>query len=433
MAETAVVQPVRSRRVTLLVGLVVVGLATVAITDWISGLERSPGWSGPAFGLITAGLVAAVMVLTRSWRDRSTWVAALGLALIAAGSGIARPRTEILTGDVGSETGSGEVIGRLDTWWVLVGVGLVLAAGAFIWALQSSKAAPRRTLATGSLLAVGVGFAIVAVVMRDLVVGQWISGRPLRGRHRRAAPARHHGDHASAGDLWRDAAADEAEAVVAFTCLAERLTRAGGPVPLIDRCHEAAREEQRHAASCERLASRLGSSASVEHASASAGRPSCAVRPVDERRTNRTSEILRLATESFVDGVVGEGFAARRLEAGSATVSGRDGLGMRSMAREERNHAALGADIVEWALEQHPLLVRGALRSAARRLPVRTETPAPVRAFPPEDLRRVGMVDAPTADELWAEQRTAALRWLDEMLASQGSERLPHRDSAFVQ
>jgi hypothetical protein len=125
--------------------------------------------------------------------------------------------------------------------------------------------------------------------------------------------------------------------------------------------------------------------------------------------------VLRLAQESFVDGVVGEGFAARRLEAGSTTVVDGHGPLLRSMAVEEHAHAALGADIVAWARQRHPNLVRGALLRAARQLPVRTEVPPNHRGFTSAELRRVGMVDEHTANELWREQRRAALVWLDDL------------------
>lgn len=418
MAETTVVQPVGSRRAAALLGLLAVGVAAVALAAWISGLDHSPGWSGPVFALITACMVAAVMALKRSWRDPQTWVAAIGLVLIAVGSGIGRPREETWT-HMAPATGfdRGDVIERLDTWWVLVAIGLLLSVVATVGALRSSGARSSGLFATASLLGVGVGYTVVALTMRDLVVGSWISGRPLRNGRRQAGATRDAVDCLDPGDLWRVAAADEAEAAAAFSNLADRLTRVGAPASLVSRCHEAAREERRHTATCLHLADHLGSPPPAERpAPSSSQTPTPTTRGA--RNGSRRTEILRLATESFVDGVVGEGFAARRLEAGSKTVAGGHGPRLRLMALEERSHAALGADIVRWALQQQPRLVHGALRRVALRLPTCTEVPAAHRVFTPAELRRVGLVDPRAAEELWGQQRAAGLCWLDDTLAS---------------
>lgn len=416
MAETTAVRPARANRAAALIGLLLVGVAVVALIELTSASGRSPQWGGALFAVLTACLATAVMAIARSWRDRPTLAALLGLVLIALGSGIGRPRDQLWTGEVGSPTGAGQVIDRLDTWWVLIGAGMAVTVGALAWALRTSDRRSAQVLASGALLGVGAGYLLVTLVMRDVITRVWISGRPLRGRRREAGAGRWPVGHLSAGDLWRGAAADEAEAVAAFASLAERLTGVGAPGSLIDRCREAALEERRHVSACMQLASDLGLCASPRPSVPGIGGRSGT--GGGDHRASRTTEVLRLATESFVDGVVGEGFAARRLEAGSTTVASGRGALMRSMAREERRHAALGADIVEWALRQHPLLVRGALRCAARRLPAEVEAPAPHRALRPDELRRAGMVDAHEAVELWCQQRTAALRWLEDVLAS---------------
>lgn len=419
MAETTAVQTVGSRRATVLLGLLVVGVAAVALTAWISGLERSPGWSGPVYVVVTACLIAAIMALTRSWRDRPAWVAAVGLALVAVGSGIGRPREEITTHVApGTEFDRGDVIGRLDTWWVLVVIGLLLCGVAAVWALRISGARSSGTLAAASLLAVGLGYTVVAIAMRDLVVGMWVSGRPLRGTPCRTGPPRRVAGRDHPADLWQDAAEDEAEAVAAFSSVAARLTGVGAPASLVRRCHEAALEEGRHAAACLVVAGRLGSRPPADQIAPGTHRAPKSTAS-DARRGGRTVEILRLATESFVDGVVGEGFAGRRLQEGSRTVGEGQGPRLRSMALEELRHAALAADIVTWALQEHPTLVRGALRRAVGRLPAHTEVPASHRVFSPDQLQRVGMVDGEAADELWRQGRAAALHWLDDMLAAQ--------------
>ena len=55
-----------------------------------------------------------------------------------------------------------------------------------------------------------------------------------------------------------------------------------------------------------------------------------------------------------MDGVLGEGFASARLDAGAATSTGSPAAALRRMGLEERGHAELGSDIVRWCLGEHP-------------------------------------------------------------------------------
>lgn len=411
MTEESTVQTVESRRAIILLGVPALGIVAVAVAVGI--LDRSPTWDGPVFALVTACVIAGVPAFTRTWRDRATQVAAVGLLLVAGGSGIGRPpvlRTHSTTPDQGT------VIGRLDTWWVVVAIGLaLLVLAAAVGVLRSSRRPTSGLLAVSSLLTVGVGYAVAAVAMPERVVTLWISGRPLRDPRRRSRRPRNVARCNDPADLWHDAAEDEAEAVAAFGVLAGRLAGVGAPESLVRRCREAALEERRHAAVCTFLAGRLGSGPGTRQSPTRSPRI-----PKPEtgaaRHGGRTFEILRLATESFVDGIVGEGFAARRLEAGSTTLDDDQGSRLRSMALEERRHAALGADIVAWALHEHPALVRGALWRCANRLPLHTEIPDCHRTFSPAELASVGMVDQTAAEELWRQERTTALARLEGLL-----------------
>jgi len=295
-----------------------------------------------------------------------------------------------------------------------------------IWSIFANRTGDmRRSFASGSLLAVSLGWVTVSLLMREAVVTTWIAGRPIR--RGRAGPARTAitGTDISVGKLWLHAAADEAAAVTAFFDLAVRLDRVGAPEALIKRSRAAATEEERHVRVCERIAVSLelhpapGGEVSLPHPIAPAPEVVCGRHPA-RRPFGRSAELVRLAVESFLDGVVGEGFAAQRLFAGSETMADHHNRGLlRSIAREEKQHAALGEDIVAWAFNEHPLLVGAALSAAARRLPDGMELPAAYREFCGSELRNAGLVDAIRARKLWSLQRTAAVDWLGQLL--QGS------------
>ena len=104
---------------------------------------------------------------------------------------------------------------------------------------------------------------------------------------------------------------------------------------------------------------------------------------------------------------------AGRLERGAATAPDLAPT-LRAIARDERAHAALGADVVRWCAGQRPRLVPAAVRAAARRVPARTTLPAVYAGTAPADLRAAGLVDAVGAAEVWAAERAAAAALLGE-------------------
>jgi len=403
-------------RVGLRVGLGVTSLFAFAFTGWVAGFDSVPLWVRGTFTLVAVIAFAAILLLTRFWSDRRALLGALGFALVAIGSGFGRPRIERYTG-----TGSGDVIGRLDAWLPLVVVGLALPFAALIWALATTKN-HRSTVwsAPGALFAASLGYIAVGFLVRDLVTGSWIAGRPIRRGPSTPKRQTHTNDGVTTGHLWSESAIDEAAAVIAFSDLAERLERVDAPTDLVRRCRLAAREEKRHVQVCERIAAGLGGDSSTDHESPSPD-PDGAFRYPSRRPFGRSGEVARLALESFIDGVVGEGFAARRLRAGSETASGTRRAMISSIAVDEERHAVLGADITRWAHHEYPTLVGAALESASRRIPASIELPETHRRFGEPELREAGLVDADRACVLWSRQRADALRWLDQVLSPHGS------------
>ncbi len=399
-------------RVGLRVGIGVSAFFLFAITGWAARLDSAPLWVGGTFTLVAVLSFAAILLLTRFWSDRRALLGAVGFALVAIGSGFGRPRIELYTG-----TGGGDVIGRLDTWVPFIAVGLAVSFAALIWALATAQD-NRSTilLAPGSLLSASLGYIATSFLLRDLVIGSWIAGRPIRRGPSTPRCRTHTNNGATTGHLWYDSAIDEAAAVTAFSDLAERLKRVGAPSDLVRRCRLAAREEERHVKVCERIAAGLGGDLPTHHESPSPV-PQGAFPHPSPRPFGRSGEVARLALESFIDGVVGEGFAAQRLRAGSETTSRAHRAMISSIAVDEEHHAVLGADITRWACREYPTLVGAALRSAARRLPDSTELPESHRKFGKAELRKVGLVDADRACVLWSRQRADALHWLDQLLS----------------
>ena len=168
-----------------------------------------------------------------------------------------------------------------------------------------------------------------------------VEGRPLRdGNTRLRAPvaAVIHGDPAAA-TRWIEEGQDEHASIYAFLQLAGELSALGAPKAMVGRVINAAREEAVHAAMCFSLASEAGG-----------GPVAVGSLPIPQRSlVHRKSALARLAVESLVDGVVGEGDAAKRaLQVASDSRNARVVAAKERIAREEQGHAALSGDILAW-------------------------------------------------------------------------------------
>ncbi len=392
-------------------GAVGIGVAAVvAFRHWHlrDAAEGAAGSGAIAVGVAVAGVVL-LLVLGGAVRQPGPWLAAAGALVVLAGSGVLR-WSESLGPAV---NGSGELLADAPVAWPLVAAGLVLVAVAAVLVVRRGDG-PRPLAAVGGLATLALGLVLVAATMGPVVVGGYAEGRPRRRRGRLVpTPAPPGG---STGALWAAAAEDEAAAVEAFRTLAHRLDRVGAPAALVARCEAAAADEVRHARRCRALSGADGPSAAPR-------RPTSA----PDRRAGRTTEVVRLAVESFVDGMVGEGAAAGRLERGAATAvatAPERARTLATIARDERAHAALGADVVAWCVARRPVLVPAALHAVARRVPERTALPAAHAAVPAADLRAAGLVDEAGAAAVWAAERERAVADLDAVLA-QGRGRGP--------
>jgi hypothetical protein len=167
--------------------------------------------------------------------------------------------------------------------------------------------------------------------------GSWSAGgRPLRDEcgeallpeviesRRRAHDAR-----------WLREARLEHASIESFLWLADDLDAYGAPPSLVARAERAAMEERRHAEIC---LARAGHGARLRSR-------------LHPRRRRPRPTLAQLAHEAWIDGVLGEGSAARQLaREGRAK---KDPL-LLSIAEEEATHAELSADVLRWIEAARP-------------------------------------------------------------------------------
>jgi hypothetical protein len=151
----------------------------------------------------------------------------------------------------------------------------------------------------------------------------------------------------------RDAQLEHAS-VPAFLQLAAELSQVDAPRALIARSLEAARDEVRHAALCMRLAERH-----LEACAAPALPPLVKRAPLAPQ-----ANLVRLAVESWLDGCVAEGRAAKHAARAAAGARDDEARGVLSViARDEQRHAELGWAILQWAIARGGEEVREAVRA----------------------------------------------------------------------
>ncbi len=184
-----------------------------------------------------------------------------------------------------------------------------------------------------------------------------VDGRPLRTDegvlHFDAGVSENARDERElAARRWQDAAQHECESIPAFMRLAEELLFHGAPDELVARALDAAEDEIRHAALSAVLARALNPAALAPRM------------PLPAPRVYLSGErgLRRLAVESVIDGLFGEGMAAERARLGAEQASDpRFARAQRRIHADESRHAALGGDIAHWAAHQGGDAVRDAL------------------------------------------------------------------------
>ncbi len=217
------------------------------------------------------------------------------------------------------------------------------------------------------------------------LVGKLGSGRPIRvdggilvapilGDVRRPAPR----DRlARAAARWCEAAQYEHASVTSFTRAAAELAELGAPAELVDRHHDAARDEARHATSALAIASVLGGAALRFGAQP----------PIDQA----PRALRAVALEALIDGCWGEAAAAVIARVGASRAEPAIADALETVADEETRHAELAWATVRWAIDRAPGLVDALLEAAAEHQALRV---AAARAAEPGEggLGRWGLL-----------------------------------------
>ena len=164
--------------------------------------------------------------------------------------------------------------------------------------------------------------------------GSWGEVCVIPGRPRRDADGRRMDRDCVPG--WAKEAQEEAESVLAFLDLAQALLERDAAPELVDAAIDAAEDEIRHALLC---AAEAGTVPSL---------PAFAPRALLRGR----EALDRIATESFHDGWINEGLAARDALERSRVATGSAQRALTIIARDEARHARLGRAVTAWAVER---------------------------------------------------------------------------------
>jgi len=162
--------------------------------------------------------------------------------------------------------------------------------------------------------------------------------------------------HEPAAAAWLRDAQSEYASVPAFLELAAQLDGVGSPAALIARTLTAAAQEVVHTGLCTALAQRHGQrdvELDLPNAAPRAPLPGL-------------GGLMRLATESWLDGCLNEGAAAAlAAEAARTAHAGAAHSAQTQIARDEAEHAELAWSILRFAIERGGANVREAVRACA--------------------------------------------------------------------
>ncbi|MET0385927.1 MAG: hypothetical protein ABW321_08205 [Polyangiales bacterium] len=207
----------------------------------------------------------------------------------------------------------------------------------------------------------------------------------------------------AAWELARDAQL-ECASVTAFVQLAMELMQLGAPASLVHATLDAAQDELRHAQLCAALAERdLRDTV-------------CPVLPpIAPRHVAQADEaLLQLAVESWRDGCLAEGTAARQAAAGAEqTHDAATASVLQAIARDEAAHAELAWSVLAFCVARGGAHVQHALTTA-----IDHDAPAVIdERASGSGLARYGRVSTRTVTTLAREQRRASLPRLRAQIA----------------
>ena len=240
-------------------------------------------------------------------------------------------------------------------------------------------------------------------------MGRGMHGRPLRDEKSFAALPDVTRDSTTvdnerakqASDIWESRAQTEWASVPAFFEVAEQLQAVDAPTSLIHRALEAANDEREHAI----LAA--GMSAKIGGGTLELGNPKTSHRmPLPGK-----AGLTKLAVESWMDGCLGEGTAARvAFSEASRTPDPILEQTLDQIAQDEAHHAGLAWDVMAWAADQGGKTVTGALEEVRELVP---REPAETHRG---ELEAYGVCSSDEANDIALENRRESLFRLDALL-----------------
>jgi hypothetical protein len=258
--------------------------------------------------------------------------------------------------------------------------------------------------------------------------GSCAVGRPLRTESgiARLAPARSSADTPRTicrgeripelGSAWARDAQQECASVPAFHQLAVELLEHGAPLSLVERALDAAEDEIRHAMLCASLASHHLDRIVLPTLPRARSRPPLRGLP----------GLVRLATESWLDGCLSEGFAAAHATGAAKLASNhRARAAQRRIGRDEARHAELSWSVLEFATRRGGKPVRDSV-SALRDIEPFPASPL----FAPEGFASHGRLGARALDAITDERAGKSRERLDRCFSARGTGRAPSAPSA---
>ncbi len=183
-------------------------------------------------------------------------------------------------------------------------------------------------------------------------------GRPLRDRGvpvlptvigRRSVATTPSPDQVAAGG-WIEVARHEHASIATFSRLALDLMHLGAPLELVQRCHEAALDEARHAHAA------LGVAVSLGAETLRFG----ALPPV----AHRTASLQQIAFDALIEGCWGEGIASAVAGVAATRSSGQVRQVLRTIEAEEARHAELAWATLRWVTKRDPSLLEPLIAEA---------------------------------------------------------------------
>lgn len=167
-------------------------------------------------------------------------------------------------------------------------------------------------------------------------------------------------------DTWLEQARAECASIPAFIALARDLASVGAPSELVVAALAAAWDEVHHTELCRTLSADLSG----------LDRVPLLYEPAPPRRVPRRDALLRLAIESYVDGILGEGAAAEY--ARQRWRVARDAVtraALAKIAQDEQRHADLAWSVLQFCLSAGGTEVADALAELLREGPAPCEDP----------------------------------------------------------